>query len=111
MATTKEFTSQEKDLSKYLFIPPKNPLFPHQTIVIGPCHQGIPCQHCFSQDNAKTFNPKYGHDIFAFVRDTTDPYVRSHINFKHLRGMYDANKLLRYKPFTPIKLSTTDHEL
>ena len=95
------------DSTKYLLIPPKNPLHPHETTIIGSCRQGIPCRHCFSQDNGITFTPKYGHDIYAFIMDSTDPTIRSHRIFKHLKGMFDANNLLKLKPPKPIATPIT----
>lgn len=103
MASNSNSNSNSKSQSQYLIIPSPNPLEPHKTIVIEPCKQGIPCKHCFSQDNGKTFTSRYGHDIFAFIKDiTTDQKITTDLSFKHLHGMYTANNLLKYKKLNPI---------
>ena len=92
----------DKDITKYLFISPSDPNEPHKTIVVGPCKNGLPCKHCLSFDNGQKFSPQYGHDIYVLIKDIFIDKTKSNPKFQHLHGMFQANTLLKYKPFKPI---------
>ncbi len=71
-------------------------------ILISECRQGMPCSHCLSLDNGKTFNKHYGHDIYELIKGIVSDKIRTEPEFTHLYGMYQANILLKYRPFNPI---------
>lgn len=78
-----------------LIIPPSDPLQPFSTIIVGACKQGLPCKHCLSLDNGKTFKSEYGHDIYNLLKERISPKDKF---YNHLRGMYEANSLIKYQP-------------
>lgn len=82
----------------FLIIETENP---EKSIYIGECKQGMPCKHCFSNNSGKTFSTQFGHDIYKYILSTIEPEIlaklKTSVNFKHLRGMYTANTLLKYK--------------
>ncbi len=80
---------------QFLIVPPSDPLQPSTTIIVGACKYGLPCKHCLSLDNGKTFKSEYGHDIYNLLKERISSKDKF---YNHLRGMYEANALIKYRP-------------